>query len=145
MWLLLRFLFSQTKCLLESSRPFPSDTGETSVSFSFAGSAVVIFGTVVNGTQGQPMNVSATIDAQTAEVPTYTPSPAITPAGVDNNNQIFSKGALAYQVHTVKVSFILIIRSFSPILMVLQLTVTGNTSFYVRPLLLPYLLPSRLT
>ncbi|KIM28879.1 hypothetical protein M408DRAFT_329302 [Serendipita vermifera MAFF 305830] len=97
----------------------PNTTGsdETSVSISFAGTAVVLFGTVVNGTQGQPMSLSVQLDSDTAEIPTYTPGTDITASGVDNNNKIFNKGALPYQVHTLK------------------LTVTGTTSFFLRGIL----------
>lgn len=55
------------------------------------------------------MNVSIQLDSNAVDIPIYTPGTGVTSSGVDNNNQIFTKGALQYQVHTLKVGLVLLI------------------------------------
>jgi len=115
--------------------PSYSATGfdATSASISFTGSGVVVFGTVVNGTGNQPMNVSVQLDSDRAFVPTYVPGSSIS-KGFDYNNQIVKNTSLPFQLHTLTVSLFIISmlerhHSNPPII---QLSITGPTPFFVR-------------
>jgi hypothetical protein len=116
-----------------------ASTGAASAAISFPGVGVVVYGTVVNGTENQRMDVSVKLDDNDIVIPLYTPNANIA-KGFDYNNQIFRNDSLPYQVHTLTVSLYYLVsfprRRDSDF--VAQITITGTTSFLVR-LLAPYI------